>query len=69
MSKESNQQPEFQGQCAFAISTGKKGVEGKENHVLIQDGKKYLFSKPVAKFLCRILPDRKEKAESNWNFK
>lgn len=66
MSKESNHDPEFQGQCAFALSTGKKGVEGKENCYLIQDGKRYLFSNPVAKFLWRILPGRREKAESTW---
>lgn len=67
MSKESNLQPEFQGQCAFAISTGKEGVEGNEKHVLMQDDKKYLFSNPIAKFLWRILPGRKAKAESNWS--
>lgn len=67
MRNESNQIPEFQGRCAFAISTGKEGVEGSENHALIQDGKKYLFSNPIAKFLWRILPRRTAKAESNWN--
>lgn len=66
MNTESNQSPEFEGQCAFALSTGKKEVEGKENCYLVQGGKKYLFSNPVAKFLWRILPGRKEKAESTW---
>jgi hypothetical protein len=66
MDTASNQPPEFDGQCAFALSTGKKGVHGKENCHLVQDGKKYLFSNPVAKFLWRILPGRKMKAESAW---
>lgn len=66
MRTESNQNPEFRGQCAFALSTGKKGVKGKENCYLVQDDKKYLFSNPVAKFLWRVLPGRKAKAESTW---
>ena len=58
--------PEFEGQCAFALSTGKKGVPGKAGIALEEDGKTYLFSNPVAKFLWKVLPGRKEKAESTW---
>jgi hypothetical protein len=58
--------PEFKGQCAFALSLGKQGVTGSESCYSIRDGKKYLFSNPVAKFLFAILPGRKEKAESHW---
>lgn len=66
MNKESNPSSEFNGQCAFALSTGKKGVEGKESCYVVQDNKKYLFSNSVAKLLWRILPGRKAKAESTW---
>ncbi|WP_421774297.1 hypothetical protein [Gracilimonas sp.] len=66
MDTESQQSSEFDGQCAFALSTGKKGVHGKENCYLVQDGKKYVFSNPVAKFLWRILPGRVKKAEAAW---
>ena len=61
------QSPEFGGQCAFALSTGKNGVLGKNNLFVIQNGKKYLFSNPVAKFLWKIFPGRREKAEACWS--
>lgn len=66
MDSQPMQPPEFNGRCAFALSTGKKGVEGKEKDPIIQDGKTYLFSNPVAKFLWQVLPGRKTKAESTW---
>lgn len=58
---------EFDGQCAFALSAGKKGVAGKQTCHTVEDGKRYLFSNPVAKFLWRVLPGRKKKAESHWS--
>jgi hypothetical protein len=69
MNTESNQNisPEFNGTCAFALSTGKKDVHSDGSHFLIQDGKKYHFSNAVAKLLWRILPGRKNKAETTWN--
>jgi len=67
MNSQLAQSPEFKGQCAFALSVGKKGVAGKDNCYVIQDGKKYLFSNPVAKFLWRVVPGRKKKAELNWS--
>jgi hypothetical protein len=60
------QNPEFGGQCAFALSTGKKSVMGKDNIFVVENGRKYLFSNPVAKFLWRILPGRKKKANALW---
>ena len=57
---------EFNGQCAFAVSVGKKDVKCDGSHYVIQNDKKYLFSNPVAKFLWKVLPGRKQKAESNW---
>ncbi len=67
MAAPSEQSPEFDGQCAFALSTGKKGVAGKQSCYAIEDGRKYLFSNPVARFLWRVLPGRKKKAEENWS--
>lgn len=58
---------EFNGNCAFAVSLGKKSVPGCESCYLMQDGKKYLFSNPVAKLLWRVIPGRMKKAESNWS--
>ena len=66
METQHDQNAEFGGECAFALSTGKKGVHGKNNLYVIRDGKKYLFSNPVAKFLFKILPGRREKAEQTW---
>lgn len=67
MNEQSEQPPEFDGQCAFALSVGKKGVAGQETVYAIQDGKRYLFSNPVAKFLWHVLPGRKKKAQVNWS--
>lgn len=58
---------EYGGECAFAVSLGKKGVPGKPGVYSVRDGKKYLFSNPVAKFLWSVLPGRKDKAEANWS--
>lgn len=66
MKPQSEQTPEFNGQCAFAVSVGKKNVAGSETCYTIQDGKKYVFSNTIARFLWRILPGRKKKAEENW---
>jgi hypothetical protein len=67
MKPQSESSAEFEGRCAFAVSLSKKDVAGSESCYLIQDGKKYLFSNPVAKLLWRIIPGRKKKAESNWS--
>lgn len=57
---------EFDGQCAFALSTGKKGVAGRQDCALEQDGRRYLFSNPVARFLWKVLPGRRARAEGAW---
>lgn len=67
MIQQSEQSPEFNGQCAFALSTGKKGVAGRPELHTVQHGKRYLFSNPVAKFLWFVLPGRRKKAELNWS--
>lgn len=67
MIQQSEQAPEFDGQCAFALSTGKKGVAGKPALYKVQHAKRYLFSNPVAKFLWSVLPGRRKKAEATWS--
>ncbi|MGD6781959.1 hypothetical protein ACQCT3_20755 [Sutcliffiella horikoshii] len=57
---------EFDGHCAFAVSVGKKDVPSKSKYFIIDNEKKFHFSNPVAKFLWKVLPSRKQKAESNW---
>lgn len=57
----------FRGECAFAVSAGKKCVLGKPDIRTARAGKKYVFSNPVAKFLWSVLPGRKAKAEANWS--
>ena len=57
----------FDGHCAFAVSTGKTDVPGKDSITLTQGDKTFHFSNPVAKLLWRILPGRLEKAEANWS--
>jgi hypothetical protein len=66
MTNQPTNPPEFNGRCAFAVSLGKKEVAGRTECHAVQDGKTYLFSNPVAKFLWSILPGRKHKAESVW---
>lgn len=60
---------EFGGQCAFAVSLGKKNVNGNGKHFIVKDNKKYLFSNPVAKFLWNVIPGSRKKSESNWSNK
>ncbi len=57
---------EFDGQCAFAVSTGKMGVAGNPRHAAVEDGKRYVFSNPIAKLLWKILPGRRAKAREHW---
>ena len=57
---------EFDGQCAFAVSTGKTDVKGGK-HTATINGKTYAFSNPIAKILFKILPNRIKKAEDIWN--
>lgn len=56
---------EFDGHCAFAVSTGKVDVKGGK-HSLTLDGKTYVFSNPIAKFLFKMLPNRIGKANAIW---
>ncbi len=58
----------YDGQCAFAVSTGKTDVKGGK-HSSTVDGKTYLFSNPIAKMLFKLLPNRIEKANKVWKNK
>lgn len=59
--------PEFNGECAFALSTGKKGVAGQRDCSKVESGKMYLFSNPIAKVLWSVLPGRRARAEMTWS--
>lgn len=59
-------EPEFGGECAFAVSTGKRNVPGSAKHQLTEDGKTYYFSNGVARLLWKILPNRAKKAGAVW---
>lgn len=58
----------YEEHCAFAVSTGKTDVKGGKHSMTI-NGKTYLFSNPIAKFLFKLLPNRIEKADTNWKNK
>jgi len=65
---ESTKNAEYDGHCAFAVSTGKTNVEGGKHSTTI-DGKTYFFSNPIAKLLFKILPNRIQKADQHWEIK
>ncbi len=60
------QQAEYNGHCAFAVSTGKTDVKGGKHFAAI-NGKTYVFSNPVAKILFKLLPNRIAKADAIWS--
>jgi hypothetical protein len=64
---EAFQQPEFDGQCTFSLSLGKKGIAGNPGCYTVHAGKKYLFANPVVKLLWKVIPDRVRKAEQTWS--
>lgn len=66
MNSQTKQSASYDGQCAFAVSLGKKDVAGSDSHILVQEGETYHFSNPVAKLIWRLLPGRKAKADAIW---
>ncbi len=66
--KDQNIKPEYNGHCAFAVSTGKTDVMGGKISWK-KDGRTYLFSNPIAKFLFKLLPNRVQKADTQWQNK
>lgn len=68
MSNEPLNSAEYDGHCAFAVSTGKTDVMGGKRSLRINH-KTYLFSNGIAKILFRLLPNRIQKADKIWNNK
>lgn len=58
-------QPEYGGQCAFAVSLGKSDEPESGKHQLVQDGRTFYFKNPVAKALFKMF-NRADKADQNW---
>lgn len=54
---------EFDGECAFAVSLGKRGVAGKEGCYAIRDGRRYVFSSAVARILWLLIPGRRRASD------
>ena len=65
MSDPTTPQPEFGGQCAFAVSLGKSDDAESGKHQLDQNGRLFYFKNPVAKFLFTTL-HRADKADKKW---
>lgn len=61
-----NTQPEFGGECAFAVSTGKRNVAGSSKHQIVDGAKTYHFSNRVARLLWKVLPNRDRRANAVW---
>lgn len=59
-------EPEYEGECAFALSTGKRHVAGSPNHKIVDGEKTYYFKNQAARFLWRLLPNRAAKADAVW---
>ena len=61
-----NPEPEFDGECAFAVSTGKRNVLGSSKHTTVDTGRTYYFKIGVARLLRNVLPNRAAKADAVW---
>ncbi len=57
---------EYNGECAFALSTGKRGVVGSPDHQIVDGNKTYYFKNGAARFLWKLLPNRAAKADTIW---
>ncbi|MFT7648539.1 MAG: hypothetical protein ACI8Y4_003291 [Candidatus Poriferisodalaceae bacterium] len=54
-------EPEYEGECAFAVSLGKRQVEGSPDHATVDGDKTYYFKNGVTRFLWKVLPNRAER--------
>lgn len=63
---ENDTKPQYGGECAFAVSTGKRHVAGSPNHKIVDGDKTYYFKNGAARFLWRLLPNRAAKADAAW---
>ena len=61
-----NPQPEYDGECAFAVSTGKRDVAGSASHSVVDGDRIYYFKNGAARFLWKVLPGRAAKADAIW---
>ena len=61
MSESTTPEPEYGGQCAFAVSLGKTDEPESGKHQLEQNGRLFYFKNAVAKFL-----NRRDKADQKW---
>lgn len=59
---------EFDGKCAFALSVAAadKAPDGKAKHLLVKDGKTYVFAAAVPKWLFMAIPGSAERARKRW---
>lgn len=64
----SDQPPEFDGKCAFAVSVagGERAPTGKSEHTVIRDGKTYVFVGAVPKLLVQLIPGSARRAQARW---
>lgn len=67
MDNKSDLQPEYEGECAFALSTGKRHVAGSPKHAIVDGDKTYYFKNGAARFLWKLLPNRAAKADAVWS--
>jgi hypothetical protein len=63
---ESAELPEFNGECAFALSTGKRDVTGSPDCKIVDENKTYYFKNGAARFLWKVMPNRDTKANAVW---
>jgi hypothetical protein len=61
----SNETPEFNGECAFAVSLGKTDEPQSGKQQIQQDGRTFYFQNGVAKTLFKLL-NRADKADAAW---
>lgn len=59
-------QPEYDGECAFAVSTGKRHITGSATRSVVDGDRTYYFKNGVARFLWKVLPGRAAKADAVW---
>ena len=58
-------QPEYGGECAFAVSLNKSDSPETGKHRTVKDGRTFYFKNPVAKVLFNTF-NRAAKADRNW---
>ena len=58
-------QPEYGGECAFAVSLDKSDSPESGQYQTVKDGRTFYFKNPVAKVLFNTF-NRVGKADRNW---